>query len=81
MSLQQRLDTPVIWAVVGFAVGVGLGVNSASAWLVTAGIAASLVYLDRHGAAAQETEGRLFSSLPALILGWTAGFIVHGWAF
>ena len=81
MSLLQRLDSPVTWAVIGFAVGIGLGVNSASAWLVAGGIGAALVYLHRHGEATRETEGRLFSSLPVLIMSWTAGFMVHGWAF
>lgn len=82
MSLLLRIvDTPLSWAIAGFAIGVGLGVNTASAWLLTAGLAGFLVYLGVHGEAKQETEGWLFASAPAFILAWIAGFIVNGLAF
>ena len=82
MSLLLRIiDSPLSWTIAGFGIGVGLGVNTASVWLLTAGLVAFLVYLVMHGEAKQETEGWLFAAAPAFILAWIAGFIVNGLAF
>jgi hypothetical protein len=81
MSLLRIIDSPFSWALAGFAIGLGLGVNSASAWLVAAGLGGFIVYLRFHGQAHQSTEGRLFAAGPAFIMGWLVGFVVHGLAF
>ena len=81
MSRLRWLDTPATWALGGLAVGLGLGVNDASVWLVAAGLGAFLIYLWLHGPAEAETETRLFAGGPALLVGWLIGFIIHGLIF
>lgn len=81
MSRLRWLDTPATWALGGLAVGLGLGVDDASVWLVAAGLGAFLIYLWLHGRAETETETRLFAGGPALLVGWLAGFIIHGLIF
>ena len=82
MSVLLRIvDSPLSWAIAGFGIGVGLGVNAVSVWLLTAGLVAFLAYLVMHGEAKQETEGWLLAAAPAFILAWIAGFIVKGLAF
>ena len=81
MSLLTWLDTPASWALGGLAVGLGLGVNDASVWLLAAGLGGFIVYLWLHGQAERETETRLFAGGPALILGWLVGFVIHGLIF
>ena len=81
MSRLRIIDSPVSWAVAGFGIGLGLGVNGTSVWLLTAGLAAFIVYLRLHGSAQAGNEGRLFAAEPALIVAWLVGFIIHGIAF
>ena len=81
MSILRIVDSPLSWVIAGFGIGLGLGVNTASVWLLTAGLVGFLVYLGVHGESEQETEGWLFASAPAFILAWIAGFVVHGLAF
>jgi hypothetical protein len=81
MSLLRLLDTPVSWALGGLAVGVGLGVDDLSVWLLAAGLGGFVAYLLLHGQAEAKTEGRLFAAGPALIMGWLAGFVIHGLVF
>ena len=81
MSLLRLLDTPATWAIGGLAVGVGLGVDDASVWLLAAGLGGFVAYLWLHGQAETETEGRLFAAGPALIVGWLVGFVIHGLVF
>jgi hypothetical protein len=81
MQVLKYLDTPISWAVVGFAIGLGLGVNTISVWLVVAGLGAFLIYLWRHGPARSRTEGMLFASGPVFLVSWIAGFIIHGLVF
>ena len=75
------MDTPATWALGGLAVGLGLGVNDASVWLVSAGLGGFLIYLWLHGQAETETETRLFAGGPALLIGWLVGFVLHGLIF
>jgi hypothetical protein len=81
MSLARIIDSPLVWTAAGFSIGLGLGVNSASMWLMAAGTALFVVYLRWHGPARPSTEGLLFSGGPAFILAWVVGFVVHGLAF
>jgi len=78
VSPRQILDSPASWAVAGFAIGIGFGVNTPSVWLLAIGLGGFLAYLRLHGPARPETEGRLFAAGPTFILAWVAGFVVHG---
>jgi uncharacterized membrane protein YGL010W len=75
------VDSALPWALAGFFIGFGLGVNTASMWLVVAGLVLFAVYLWRHGKAQAPTECRLFAGGPAFIVAWIVGFVVHGLAF
>ena len=81
VSLQRVLDSPISWAVSGFAIGLGLGVNAASAWLAAAGLGLFVVYLGVHGSAESESESRLFAAGPVFMMAWLVGFVVHGLIF
>ena len=80
-SVLRLIDSPLSWALGGFAIGAGLGVNVASVWLLAIGLGGFLVYMAMHGPPERTTEGRLFAAGVAFIVGWTAGFIVNGLAF
>ena len=75
------LDTPISWAVVGFIIGLALGVNFASVALVAIGLAAFILYVFMHGPAKSQTEGKLFAASPIFIVAWMVGFVVHGLVF
>ena len=62
----------------GFAIGLALGVNDISVWLVAAGLGLFVVYLALHGPARRETEGALFASGGVFMMAWVAGFVVRG---
>ncbi len=81
MPFTRFIDSPFSWAAAGFVIGLGLGVNDASVWLVAIGLGAFVVYLRLHGPAQHRTESMLFAAGPAFIMGWLLGFIVHGIAF
>ena len=81
MSRLRWLDTPATWALGGLAVGLGLGVNDASVWLVSAGLGGFLIYCGSTAGPETETETRLFAGGPALIVGWLVGFIIHSLIF
>ncbi|MXY45513.1 MAG: hypothetical protein F4Y44_00705 [Chloroflexi bacterium] len=75
------LDTPISWAVVGFIIGLSLGVNFASVALVAIGLGAFILYVFMHGPAKIRTEGKLFAACPIFIVAWMVGFFVHGLVF
>ncbi len=75
------LDTPISWAVVGFIIGLALGVNFASVVLVAIGLGAFILYVFVHGPAKTQTEGKLIAACPILIVAWMVGFFVHGLVF
>ena len=79
----SRFVIPAVFvaAAAGFAVGLALGVTSASVWLLTLGLGGFLVYLWLRGGARRNTEGWLFSTGPVLIMSWLVGFVVHGVVF
>ena len=74
----RRLDSWITWGVVGFAIGMALGVNDISVWLVAIGMGAFVAYLVLHGPARRETEGALFASGGVFMRAWIAGFVVRG---
>ena len=82
MNLVSRyLDNPIIWALVGFVIGLVLGVNLVSVVLLAVGLGAFLIYLRAHGEAEDSRETLLFASGPIFIITWMAGFVVHSLAF
>ena len=81
MSLIKKLDSWITWGIIGVVIGVSLGVNTASVWLVAIGLGAFLVYLSMHGPAKRETEGSLFASGGVFMMGWSVGFVVNGLVF
>ena len=64
--------------VVGFAIGLALGVNTISVWLVAIGMGLFVAYLALHGPARRETEGALFAAGGVFMIAWIAGFVVRG---
>mgnify|MGYP004364793567 CR=1 FL=1 len=81
MSPIRIIDSPISWALAGLAIGMALGVNSVSVWLVAIGLGLYVVYLKAHGPANQKTEGNLVSAGPAFMMAWLVGFVIHGLAF
>lgn len=81
MQPLQLIDSPISWAIAGFAIGLGLGVTLASVWLVAIGLAAFVLYLRLHGQARIKTEGRLFAGAGVFMMAWLVGFVVHGLVF
>ena len=82
MLTSTRLLYAVLgWAVIGFAIGLALGVTSISVWLLTLGLVVFIVYLKLNGEADPETEGALLAGGVALMLSWLGGFVVHGVLF
>ena len=81
MSRLRFVDSPFTWAIAGLAIGFGLGVNTASVWLMAIGLGAFMVYLSLHGPTRRETEGWLLAAGPAFILSWLLGFSVRGLIF
>jgi hypothetical protein len=81
VSLIKRLDSWITWGVAGAAIGLGLGVNTASVVLVAVGLGGFILYLTLHGDAKEETEGSLFAGGGAFIVGWLLGFVVRGLVF
>lgn len=78
MAILRRLDSWVTWGVVGFAIGMALGVNTISVWLVAIGLGVFIAYLALHGPARRETEGSLFASGGVFMIAWMIGFIARG---
>lgn len=76
-TIIKYIDTPFTWAIIGFIIGLVLGVNFTSVVLVAIGLGAFVVYIHLHGSAKPETEGGLFAAAPAFIVAWMAGFIAH----
>lgn len=80
-QVTRYIDTPFTWAVVGFIVGLMLGVTLISVWLVAIGFGAFLLYLRLHGPAEEPAEGRLFAAGPAFMMSWALGFVVRSFVF
>lgn len=81
MTILQYIDNPIPWAIIGFIIGVALGVNFMSVALVAVGLGAFVLYLFLHGPARRETEGKLFAACPIFIVAWMVGFVVHNLVF
>ena len=77
-TVLRKLDSWVTWGVVGFIVGLALGVNDLSVWLVAIGLGLFIAYLALHGPAKRETEGSLFAAGGVFMTAWIVGFVVRG---
>ena len=80
LSIGGILDWPVSWSVAGLALGLGLGVTTASAWIMTLALVGTLANMSRHSPL-ERTEEWLFSTGPAFMMGWLLGFVIKGLAF
>ncbi len=81
LSLTTLIEHPATWAAAAFIVGLALGVNLASVWLMALGLAAFVFHMWRLSPPEHSTEGMRFAACPLLLVGWIAGFVVHGLAF
>ncbi len=70
------IDSPLLWAIGGLAVGFALGVTTISVWLLVAGLIGYLVYLALHGPAYESEESNLVAAGPVLMVAWMFGFIL-----
>lgn len=75
------LGSPLSWSVVGFLIGVALGGNLASMWIMFIALICYLILLRYHRVANPLTETKLFATGPGFLICWVFGLIVHGWAF
>ena len=77
-AVLRKLDSWITWGVVGFVIGLALGVNDLSVWLVAVGLGLFIAYLVLHGPTKRETEGSLFAAGGVFMMAWMAGFIARG---
>ena len=70
----------ICWGIVGFAIGLALGVTTLSASLIAIGLGLFAVFLALNGPARRESEGRLFAGGGMFIVMWLVGFAVRGLA-
>ena len=77
MAILGYIDSPISWAIIGFAIGAALGVTFISVALLAVGLGAFVLYMFLHGPARRETEGKLFAACPVFIVAWMVGFVVH----
>ena len=68
----------ICWGLVGFVLGVALGVTTLSVSLIAIGLALFAVFLALHGPARRESEGHLFAGGGMFVIMWLVGFIVRG---
>ena len=68
----------ICWGLVGFVLGVALGVTTLSVSLIAIGLALFAVFLALHGPARRESEGHLFAGGGMFIIMWLVGFVVRG---
>ena len=81
MSLIRIIDSPFSWAIVGFVIGIALGVTNVSAVLLGLGFGAFILHLRIRGPAEESNEGWVFAAGPALMMSWVLGFVVRGLVF
>ena len=77
MAILGYIDSPLSWAIIGFAIGAALGVTFISVALLAVGLGAFVLYMFLHGPARRETEGKLFAACPVFIVAWMVGFVAH----
>ncbi len=80
-QIRPYFDTPFTWAALGFIIGIILGANQLSVWLVAIGFGLFLVYLRLHNHAEESTEGHIFATGPVFMISWIIGFIIHSLVF
>jgi hypothetical protein len=66
---------------VSLLVGLALGVNTLSVWLLAAGFGGFQLYLWFRGPARMGREGWLFAVGPTILMSWVAGFVFRGVVF
>ena len=77
-TVLRKLDSWITWGVIGFIIGLALGVNDLSVWLLAIGLGLFIVYLALHGPARRESEASLFAAGGVFMMAWMAGFILRG---
>ena len=77
-TVLRKLDSWITWGVIGFIIGLALGVNDLSVWLLAIGLGLFIAYLALHGPARRESEGSLFAAGGVFMMAWMAGFILRG---
>lgn len=75
------IDSPLSWSMIGFVIGLALGANLASMWIMFLALICYLVLLRYHSVANPLTETKLFATGPSFLICWVFGFMVNGWAF
>ena len=68
----------VCWGLIGFAIGIALGVTTLSVSLIAVGLGLFAVFLALNGPARRESEGHLFAAGGAFIIAWLVGFVIRG---
>lgn len=68
----------VCWGLIGFAIGIALGVTTLSVSLIAIGLGLFAVFLALNGPARRESEGHLFAGGGAFIIAWLVGFVIRG---
>ncbi len=68
------------WGILGFAIGIALGVTALSVTLIAVGIGLFIVFLALNGPARRESEGCLFAGGGMFIIMWLVGFVIRGLA-
>ena len=68
----------ICWGLVGFVLGIALGVTTLSVSLIAIGLALFAVFLALHGPARRESEGHLFAGGGMFVIMWLVGFVVRG---
>ena len=77
-TVLRKLDSWITWGIIGFIIGLALGVNDLSVWLLAVGLGLFIVYLALHGPARRESEGSLFAAGGVFMMAWMAGFMLRG---
>ena len=78
-TISGLVDWPGSWGVLGFLIGLSLGVSTIGGLLLSLGFGAYATYMIRRDLG--EREGLIFSSGPTLMMSWILGFLIRGFIF
>ena len=73
------VDWPVSWGVMGFLIGLSLGVSTIGGLLLSLGFGTYATYMILRDLG--EKEGLIFSTGPTLMISWILGFFIRGFIF